>query len=49
MEENWKDVAKDLLRNRNIRQMVEQVIRSLDEISPECLFPTGKADQMFSL
>ena len=47
MEENWKDIARHLLRNRNIRQMVDQVINSLDEVSPQCLFPKGKAVQMF--
>ena len=46
MEENWKDIAKHLLRNRNIRQMVDQVINSLDEVSPHCLFPKGEAIQM---
>ena len=46
MEKNWKDIAKHLLRNRNIRQMVDQVINSLDEVSPHCLFPKGEAFQM---
>ncbi len=31
MANNWEDVAKYLLRNRSIRQMVDEVMNSLEE------------------
>ena len=49
MEADWKDVAKHLLRNRNIRQIVDEVINTIDEITPELLFPAGKTVSVFSL
>jgi hypothetical protein len=42
MADNWEDVAEYLLRNRTIREMVDDVLNSLDEIGPDCPFTTGK-------
>ncbi|CAB4031849.1 homeobox GBX-2-like [Paramuricea clavata] len=42
MADNWEDVAEYLLRNRRLREMVHDVLNSLDEISPECRFTTDE-------
>ena len=42
MANNWEDVAEYLLRNRNIREMVDEVLNSLDEIKCDMSYHTGK-------
>ncbi|CAB4021752.1 Hypothetical predicted protein [Paramuricea clavata] len=45
MADNWEDVAEYLLRNRRIREMVDDVLNSLDEIGPDCRFTTGEEER----
>ena len=44
MAEDWQVVAQFLLRNRNIREMVDEILPSISvEVRQECdLIPSGK-------
>ena len=47
MADNWEDVAEYLLRKRRLREMVDDVMNSLDEIGPNCPFTMGKPVYIF--
>ena len=42
MADNWEDVADFLLRNRSIREMADEVMKSLDEMDHDCNINSGK-------